>query len=249
MAITDNPAFTSVRQFLSAVCGHVVPHLRSAAEFCVAFPPELIMDRIEDVEVRANILYATAGTRMEVARRTSKTSAGEQLKIALAEKLVAPEVVLELLSPDHRAQYLDGPDLWAFVVEKRFWATHDKPSEVKAAKEMVALILETALKVELVSPEEIVREIGFQSFFEKESKQRLVDSFEAFANAEPGKGFDVLLDRYMPIVMVEVIALDMIWDRVIHPLIAVRHGLALDSNMFELMNMRASRIDPSTPAR
>ena len=61
MAITDNPAFTSVRQFLSAVCGHVVPHLRSAAEFCVAFPPELIMDRIEDVEVRANILYATAG--------------------------------------------------------------------------------------------------------------------------------------------------------------------------------------------
>jgi hypothetical protein len=184
------------------------------------------MDRIEDTEVRANILYATAGTRIEVARRTSKRSAGEQLKIALAEKLVAAEVILELLTPDHRAQYLDGPDLWAFVVEKRIWETYDGPNEAKAAKGLVTLILESALKIGLVSPEEIVRAIGFQSFFEKESKQRLVDSFEAFANAEPGKGFDVLLGRYTPIVMVEGIALDVIWDRVIHPLIAVRNGLA-----------------------
>ena len=229
MARTDNSAFTSVRQFLSAVSGYAVPYIRSADEFCAAFPPELIMDRIEDVEVRANILYATAGTRIEVARRTSKKSAGEQMKIALAEKLVAPEVVLELFSPDHRALYLDAPALWAFVVEKRFWAAQSGPSEAKAAKGMVALILEAALKVELVNPEEIVRAIGFLSFFEKESKHKMVDSFEAFTNAEPGKGFDFLLGRYTPLVMVETIALDLIWDRVVHPLIAVRSGLSLEA--------------------
>lgn|GEM_PF-4236533 len=238
MARTDNPALTSVRQFLSAVCGHAVPHIRSADEFCAAFPPELIMDRVEDIEVRANILYATAGTRIEVARRTSKRSAGEQLKIALAEKLVAPEVVIELLSPDHRAQYLDGPDLWAFVVEKRFWETFDGPSEAKVAKGMLALILESALNIELVSPEEIVRAIGFPTFFEKESNQRLVDSFEAFTNAEPGKGFDFLLGRYTPVVMVESIALDVIWNHVIHPLIAVRNGLALE----EEQHIRADEL-------
>lgn len=225
MARTDNAVFTTVQQFLSAVCGYAVPNIRSADEFCVAFPPELVMERIEDAELRANILYATAGTRIEVARRTSKESAGEQMKIALAEKLVAPEVVLELLSPDYRVQYLDGPKLWAFVIEKRSWETYDGPVEAKAAKGLVALILETALKIGLVSPEEVVRSISFVSFFEKESKPKLVDSFEAFADAQPGKGFDVLLARYSPIVMVESIALDVIWDRVIHPLIAVRHGL------------------------
>jgi hypothetical protein len=186
------------------------------------------MQRIEDAELRANILYATAGTRIEVARRTSKDSAGEQMKIALAERLVAPEVVLELLSPEHRVQYLDAPALWTFVVEKRIWKSHDNPSDVKAAKGLVVLILDTALKLGLVSPEEIVRAINFTSFFEKESKQRLVDSFEAYANAEHGKGFEVLLGRYTPSVMVENIALDLIWDRVIHPLIAVRHELALE---------------------
>ncbi len=240
MARIDNSASTSVRQFLSAVCGHAVPRIRSADEFCAAFAPELIMDRIEDAELRANILYATAGTRIEVARRTSKKAAGEQMKIALAEKLVAPEVVLELLSPDYRAQYLDGPDLWAFVVEKRFWETREGPSDAKAAKAMVAVILETALKVELVSPEEIVRAIGFQTFFESESKQKLVDSFEAFANAESGTGFDVLLGRYAPTVMVEGILLDVIWDRVIHPLIAVRNGLVLPLSTPTQVNVSAS---------
>ena len=225
MARIDNSAFSTVQQFLSAVCGYAVPNIRSADEFCVAFTPELIMERIEDAELRANILYATAGTRIEVARRTSKESAGEQMKIALAEKLVAPEVVLELLNPDYRVQYLDGPKLWAFVIEKRSWETYDGPGEAKAAKGLVALILETALKIGLVTPEEIVRSISFVSFFEKESKPRLVDSFEAFADAQPGKGFDVLLGRYSPIAMVESIALDVIWDRVIHPLVAVRNGL------------------------
>ncbi len=224
MARTDNSALTTVQQLLSAVCGYAVPNIRSADDFCAAFPPELIMERIEDAELRANILYATAGTRIEVARRTSKESAGEQMKIALAEKLVAPEVVLELLSPDHRVQYLDAPALWAFVAEKKIWKTHDGPNEVKAAKGLIILILETALKLALVSPEEIVRAIGFASFFEKEPKQRLVDSFEAYANAEPGNGFLVLLGRHTPTVIVENVALDVIWERAIHPLLAVRNG-------------------------
>lgn len=226
MANADQSELSPIQKLLAAIFAYLIPTTRSEGDFLVAFSPRVIMQCIDSVELRASILLTAAKTPLSIGRKTSPASAGEYLELSLAENEVTPEMVLGVFGPHHRARYLDRTALWAFIEAHRLWETYDGPGEAKKANDLIILILETALKLELLTPEEVVRAISVRTFFEKESKERTVEALELFADAEPGKGFDALLDRYTPSVMVTQISLMTIWNSVIHPLIAVRNKLA-----------------------
>lgn len=217
---------TGVQGFLSAVSEYCIPHIRSAHDFLEVFPPTMIMECVEDAEVRANILHATVGTRVEIGRKTSTRSAAEHLTIALSEGLAEPEVVLELLSADHRVTYFDATDLWPFIVETKFWEGDEADTvRIANARNMFVIMLEAGLKYALVTSEEIVRAISFAKILEGESKVGLIQTIEALTIAGTEDRFKLLLERYTPKKIVSVVDLGLIWQNVIHPLIAVRRGL------------------------
>lgn len=222
----SNTTLTAIQQFLSAIYKYLLPDIRTAGDFLIAFPPNVIMESIYDnVELRANVLLVTAETSVRVGSKISKSHAIESLEIALTEHVVEPNVVLEVLEPDDRVRHLNNQDLWSFVTEPKFWELEWDAERAQAAKNMIAVMLETAHRLELITSEEIVRSIGFSTFFGKETQKDLVATLEAFANAGP-KGFEILLDRYDPKKIVANVSLQVIWEKVVHPLIAVRHGLA-----------------------
>lgn len=214
----DSISLTKIQAFLSVVCADAVPRRRSEAIFLNAFPPELIMKVVEDDEVRANILFATVVRHIETARLLSKDVAGIALKKALEAKNASPEVVLELFTPDLRARYLHNPDLWAFIIGGED-AVH-----AQTDKDATACILEAAIAQELVTPEEVVRAIGFETFFKEVEKADVVIALEKFADKKSG-GFNALLEIYPPKRIVINVSLDVIWNKVVLPLIAIRHGL------------------------
>lgn len=237
---TDTTA--NVSGFLSVVCEQSTPSIRSESDFFTAFPPALLMERIEDVEVRAMILNKASGTHLEIARRMSKSNAAEQLGLALEHSLVKPEDVLAFLNGEQRVRFLDRQDLWQFVVETKFWQGDESDTvRVTHAREMFACMLDTALEHMLIAPEEIVQAIGYELLFSKESTASLIQTIKAMAQDRSANPFELMLGRCPPKRFVAAVNLNVMWDEVIHPLIAVRHGLIS-------MKEQSERIEPKVEA-
>lgn len=225
MNTQENPTLTRIQKFLSAVHAHFVPNLRSAQEFLNVFSPELVMDRMEDAELRAQILISLTGTHPKIAQKISKRSAGEHLKIALEEGVTTPKAVLESFAVDHRVQYLNNQDLWIFVSDSQFWESKE---HIPESRNEMAVMIGSGLELGLIDPEELVKAIGFQNFFAKGSNQDLIATIEALANPGTENPYSILLARYPSKEIAANVDLSIVWERVIHPLIAVRHGLVSD---------------------
>jgi hypothetical protein len=226
----EQQPLSDVQQFLAAVVGQAVEHVRSASQFFEVFTPSIIVDAIEgNVELRAQIVHVACDVRIEIARKSSPSAAKEYLAIALSEALVAPEVMLQVFTAEHQARYLDPFHIWSFIAEPSFLDPAQTGVDAPPAK-MLAVILAEALKHRLVTPEEIVRAIDFQTFFKSVSKLETIDTFVAFADAEPGTAFDVILAKYPPIKITQNVPHQTIWRKVVLPLIARRHQMSLDSD-------------------
>lgn len=230
MSETTESTFTGVQRFLSVVSGYAIPHIYQQGDFLVVFPPELIMELITDADLRAKILHQTMGTNLIVGAKKTATSAGEDLKIALEANVTIPEKVLELFGPDDRVRYLDHRDLWAFIVSEKFWETEDAhPMEKSPAKRTIALMLSTALELDLITPEELVEAIEFEVLLEKETKADLIHAVKLITIACSNDGYRILIGMYSPDRIVQLVPLQLIWEKVIHPLVAKRHGLVTDT--------------------
>ena len=77
-------------RFLSQVVAHALASgLRSARDFIRHFPPKSIMLALQSQpELRANIVVPTIGMHEKVALKKSAESTGEDLQIALDERVI-----------------------------------------------------------------------------------------------------------------------------------------------------------------
>lgn len=212
---------------------HVIEHSlqvgrRSAEDFVRHFPPSEIMEGLKDrPSLRAKILVPTVGTKHKVALKKSWQSAADDLAISLGERETEAGMVVELFDPDDRVTYLDEAKLWQFITEGEFWNGDNKGKAAKVAQQHVAFMLTQALEDKLITHEDVVEGISVGELALRLSKEALGKIIEeALRQGKAGSAFTEgnLLSAMPPEALVEYVPLSHIWDMVIQPRIAERHG-------------------------
>lgn len=220
----------SIQGFLTAILAYFVPNLRSAEEFIKAFPASVIMHSITNADLRAQILQVTGGTKVELGRKMSPRAAAEQLELTLTEGISDPATVLRYFPAEDRVKSLKAMSLWTFIAEQRWWEYPDtQPERTESAKTAMEIAIDQALKLGLIGPRALVEAIGFATFFADAKKEAIVDAFEIIMSSDQVDRFGELLGLYSPEYIASHVPLVILWEEVIHPLIAVKYGLVEDS--------------------
>jgi hypothetical protein len=199
---------------------------RSAEDFILHFPPARIMKALASRPTeRARIVSQATGIHDKVAHRMSPEASGEALQIALDEKVTSPGDIVRLFQPDDRQRYLDRKALWKFDVEGQPWkAPPSNPAAFQRAKAYIAYIMERGLANLLMTHEEMVAALTVQKLATSLPKEQLGSIIQAALGRKEKFTEQHLLEMTPPEVLVQHISLEFLWDRVIVPLIASRHG-------------------------
>jgi hypothetical protein len=208
---------------------------RSSRDFLRHFPPSIIMEALKDnPSLRADILEAATGVKRKVALKKSAGSSGEDLQIALDEGEAAADEVVRLFRPDDRVRYLPRGKLWAFVTEGDFWkANKNEKGGYERAQAHLAYLLDRALKDHMVNHQDIIEGITIAKLCLLMPRPELETAMNsALMLGRRGQPFSDrdLYDNLSSITIVNYIPLTHIWEEVVHPFIAVEHGLADGTN-------------------
>src|SRR5687767_9476083 len=179
-------------RFLAAVVEHaLLVGRRSAKDFVKAFPARDIMYALRDQpRLRAKLLVTTTGLNEKVALKKPSSSAGEDLEIALNERVTEEDDVVALFDPDDRVRYLDHAKLWAFVIEGEFWRITAANVLVPVAREHVASILSRARSEKLISDRDVIDEITLDVLVDSLPKEELGRVIEkALSEGRSGRVF------------------------------------------------------------
>lgn len=226
MANADERSFTSKlgqprERFLASVVEHSLAiGRRRPADFIRAFGPRDIMRALgEQPALRAKILVATTGVNEKVATRKPAGSAGEDLEIALSEKVTTEDAIVSLFDPDDRVRYLDHGKLWAFLIEGDFWKKPEGDAAV-TAKKHVTHILERARAEKLLTDRELVDGIGLNVFVASlppEDVVKLLDA--ALTDGRSGRVFkDERVIDLLPVAhLLEHVDIAHVWERIVAP--------------------------------
>jgi hypothetical protein len=206
-------------RFLAAVVDNALSvGRRSAKDFLRHFPPRDIMNALaEQPRLRAKILVSTTGVNEKIALRKPASSAGEDLEIALSERVTEEADIVSLFDPDDRVRYLEHAKLWDFVIEGEFW----RPNEATTGfipREHIAYILSRARAEKLISDGEIVDGIGLDVLVGSLPKPDIVRVLErAIYEGRAGRVFkdERVLDVLSPQLLVEHVSLAHLWERLI----------------------------------
>jgi hypothetical protein len=201
---------------------------RTPEDFLRHFPCRAIMRQLEARPMeRARIVSQSTGVHEKVAHKMSPDASGESLQIALDEGVTTASAIVKLFQPDDKQRYLERHALWAFDVEGQPWKTtpatktsHDR------AKGYVAYIIERALENLLVSHEEVVHAISVNKLAQCLPKEKLGSIIEASLKTSDKFTEEDLLGAVPPKDLVEYVALDYLWEKVVTPLIAEAHDYA-----------------------
>ena len=215
---------------------HTIQHAievgrRTSQDFIRHFPPSLIMEGLKDhPALRAGILVPTIGVKERVALKKSWRSSSEDLQIALEEGETDAESIVELFELEDRVRFLDHEALWQFVTEGDFWKTKVVEKEVfSAAKSHIAFMMERGLEDQLLTHDDIVSGISVQELSIRLPKEELGKIIQgALERGRSGGSFTErdLLAAMPPALIVAHVPLEHIWNTVIGPHIAARHGYA-----------------------
>jgi len=216
---------------------------RTPEDFLRHFSCRAIMRALEARPTeRARIVSQSTGVHERVAHKMSPDASGEALQIALDEKVTTSADIVRVFQPDDKQRYLERHALWAFNIEGQPWKTtaatktsHDR------AKSYVAYILERALENLLVSHEEVVHAITVPKLAQCLPKEKLGAIIEASLKTSDKFTEEDLLGAVPPQSLVEYVALDYLWDRVVTPLIAEAHD-------YTAKPVVLSAAKPATPA-
>ena len=205
--------------------------LRTQEDFIRSFPPiDIMMGLTERPDLRANILVPTTGIRPKIAFKKTAESCGADLQIALDEGETDAELIVSLFHPDDRVRYLDRSRLWTYVSEPKFWEVRDRESaEFKRAKAHIAFFLDRAIEDHLITYQDIVDGLTVATLVNHLPLPELQALIErALMNSHSGKPFgeEDLLTAVPTRHLVDHVPLSVLWDSVIHPKVAVKHGLA-----------------------
>jgi len=201
---------------------------RTAEDFLRHFSCRAIMRSLEARPMeRARIVSQSTGVHEKVAHKMSPDASGESLQIALDEGVTTASAIVKLFQPDDKQRYLERHALWAFDIEGQPWKTtpatktsHDR------AKGYVAYILERALENLLVSHEEVVHAITVPKLAQCLPKDKLGSIIQSALKTSDKFTEEDLLGAVPPKDLVEYVALDYIWEKVVTPLIAEAHDYA-----------------------
>lgn len=217
------------QRFISAVIVHgLATGVREPPDFLRHFPPDPLMKGLEKrPDLRKDILSPCTGTHEKIALKMSASLAAESLQIALGEHVCEPENVLDNFKPDDRVTYLPNPDLYTYAVESQFWAKADNEVEVKRHRDHVRFWVDDAVNNGLVTHREVVQSISVETLVACLPKEEAVKILAAtLAAAKDGKAYDEqsFLATCPTSVLVQHVPLDHIWEMVIVPHVALRHG-------------------------
>ena len=233
----DEPPFEShLTSGTDRFIAHMIEHAfatgrRTSRDFLRHFPPAAIMEALKDSPtLRADILETSTGVRRKIALKKSAESSGEDLQIALSEGVAAPDEVIRLFRPDDRVRYLQRDKLWVFLIEGEFWkASKSDKANYDRAQQHIAFLLDRSLKDQLLSHQDIVEGISISRIAALMPRQELEVALESALSAgRQGQAFSDrnLYESLTSATLTTHIPLPHIWDEVIHPCVAVEHGLA-----------------------
>ncbi len=219
---------------------HMIEHAftigrRSSRDFLRHFPPSTIMEALKDnPSLRADILEAATGVKRKVALKKSAGSSGEDLQIALDEGEAASDEVVRLFRPDDRVRYLPRAKLWSFLTEGEFWKVNkNEKGSYDRAQAHLAFLLDRALKDQMINHQDVIDGISVAKLCLLMPRPELETAMNsALSLGRRGQPFSDrdLYDGLSSASMVNYIPLPHIWEEVVHPFIAVEHGLSEAQN-------------------
>ncbi len=198
---------------------------RSPEDFIQHFSCEQIMKALgERPQERATILTQATSTHEKIAPRMSAEAAGETLQIALDEGITNPKQIVELFAPDDRQRYLDDAVLWAFTVSGNPGSKGRKGSELDRSRKFIRYVLERALHHKLLDQKELITALTVSRLASLLPPDVLAGIIEASLNSSSKFTHADLVAVAPPEKLVAHIPVDYVWDKVVAPLIAERHG-------------------------
>ena len=201
---------------------------RTPDDFLRHFSCRAIMRSLEARPMeRARIVSQSTGVHEKVAHKMSPDASGESLQIALDEGVTTSAAIVKLFQPDDKQRYLERHALWSFDIEGQPWKTTPATKHThERAKSYVAYILERALENLLVSHEEVVHAITVTKLAQCLPKEKLGSIIEASLKTRDKFTEQDLLGAVPPRDLVDYVALDYLWEKVVTPLIAEAHDYA-----------------------
>jgi hypothetical protein len=170
---TKSELKTGAERFLVYVTSRALDdNWRTPDDFLRHFKPHDLMTALEKApDLRATLLVKAAGVHEKIARKKSTSSAAEDLRIALDERVTTAADVLALFPADDRVRYLDKAKLWAFVTEEQFWANDSKDRE--RGIDRVLFLVEQALDQHLITLQDVADGLTFETIASRLPKSEL----------------------------------------------------------------------------
>ena len=198
---------------------------RSPEDFIQHFSCVQIMKALgERPQERATILKQATSTHEKIAPRMSADAAGETLQIALDEGITNPKQIVELFAVDDRQRYLDDAALWAFTVSGNPASKTRKGSELDRSRKFVRYVLDRALHHKLLDQKELISALTVSRLASLLPPDILAAIIDASLNSSSKFTHADLVAVAPPEKLVPHIPVDYVWDKVVVPLIAERHG-------------------------
>lgn len=231
---TNSQFVSKLKEGRQRFLAHAIEHglgcgRRTPQDFIRHFPPTAIMQGLEyQPNLRANILVLTTGLKKKIALKKSWEDSATDLQIALDEDETDAESIVTLFDPDDRVRYLDPLEIWTFLTEGEFWkASSAKKSEAESARSHIAFMLDRALEDNLLTHRDLVEGVTVDELSARLPKSELGRLIQcALAIGEKGTPFTDadLLGTTPPSTLAQYIPLAHLWQNVIEPKIAERHG-------------------------
>jgi hypothetical protein len=218
------------QRFLARALAHGLKRgRRTPGDFLRHFPPSVIMKGLEqNAQLRAFILVSTTGIREKIALRKSWEDAATDLKLAFDEGETNAEAIVELFTPDDCVRHLEAQKLWQFLTEGEFWnAATGNGAAARVAQEHVAYLLDSSLEEELIDQRDIVEAITVPELANRLPREQLGALLRcALESGVKRRTFTAvdLIGTVGPRVLVEYVPLSHLWNAVVRPRIAKRHG-------------------------
>jgi hypothetical protein len=223
------------QRFLACAIAHALAcGRRSAMDLLRHFPPSALMRGLEhNVELRAVILTSTTGMRERIALRKTWEEAAADLRLAFDEGETTAEAIVELLTADALVSHLDAQKLWRFLTEGEFWkAVPANEATASVLREHVAYLLDAALQEELLDHRDMMEGLtvpALSSWLPRENLGALIQ--RALENGSQRRNFTAvdLIEGTTTAILVKWLPLSEIWNSVIRPRVARRHGFEVSS--------------------
>jgi len=228
-------ASTSSR-FLSRALQHTLANdWQTPEDFLEDFTPEVIMQALSDADgLRAQLLVKLANVHERIAAKKSISSATEDLRLALDERVTTPEAVLKLFPADDRVRYLKAPLLWRFMFEDKFYTTQlsDGESAHERSVRRLTFLVSCGLEESLLSLQDLVDGIGFEkiaSCLPLDELRRVVTRAMQVGRDKLPLDEERLLDVVPLAKLIGFVPLETIWQNVIVQRIAEPYGFVDDA--------------------